>query len=60
MSIFKCSKCGVAENTALCRYNIIEDKTKALCSECDSKIGKWHNCFDQVAYDKLYGEAKSK
>ena len=46
MSIFKCSRCGVAENTALCRFNVRDrDKEKPLCSECDPKIGKWHGCF---------------
>ena len=58
MSIFKCSKCGVAENTALCSYNFRGDGP-ALCSECDPKIGKWHNCFDQVAYDKLYDSSEN-
>ena len=45
MSIFKCEKCGCAENTALCRYNVRKEGEPALCSECDPKIGKWHNCF---------------
>ncbi len=44
MSIFKCSKCGCAENTALCGYNYRGDEPP-LCSECDPKIGKWHGCF---------------
>ena len=46
MSIFKCSKCGCAENTALCRYNFREKEEPPLCSECDPKGSmKWHDCF---------------
>lgn len=45
MSIFKCSSCGCAENTALCRYNFRDKGEKALCSKCDPKINKWHGCF---------------
>jgi len=49
MSIFKCSKCGCAENTALCRYWLRKEE-EPLCSECDPKIGKWHNCFPKVKF----------
>lgn len=46
MSLFKCSKCGCVENTALCRYWMRkEDGNKGLCSECDPQIRKWHNLF---------------
>lgn len=48
MSIFKCSKCGCVENTALSRYWVRDfDKELPLCSECDPKIGKWHDSFDK-------------
>ena len=50
MSIFKCEKCGCAENTALCRYNF-RGKEPALCSECDPKGNKkWHGCFPKKKY----------
>lgn len=47
MSIFKCSKCGVVENTALSHYfwNVYQEKKPPLCSECDPEIGKWHGEF---------------
>jgi len=45
MSIFRCEKCGCVENTATCGYNYREEGSPALCSECDPKIGKWHNLF---------------
>ena len=51
MSLFNCEKCGVVENTALCGYNFRGDGP-ALCSKCDPKIGKWHNCFVEV-YRKI-------
>ena len=43
MPIFECSKCGCIENTACSRYWIREKTEPPLCSECDPKIGKWHN-----------------
>lgn len=50
MSIFKCEKCGCAENTALCRYNFRRD-APALCSECDPEGNmKWHNCFPKTKF----------
>lgn len=45
MSAFICEKCGCVENTALSRYWYREKNEEALCSECDKKIGKWHDCF---------------
>ena len=48
MTIFKCSKCGCAENTALCRYNFRKKDEPALCSECDR--GKWHGCFPKKPF----------
>jgi len=49
MPLFKCSKCGCVENTALSNYwtQYLIDKTKALCSDCDPEIGKWHGRFPQ-------------
>lgn len=53
LSLYQCSKCGCIENTALSRYWIddAEDGRK-LCSECDPKIGKWHNMFKKVYLPK--------
>ena len=48
MSLFKCEGCGNIENTACCRYNLHlfdGEDVRALCSECDPEIGKWHNLF---------------
>jgi len=45
MPIFKCEGCGCVENTATSRYWIRGKGGKALCSECDPKIGKWHGIF---------------
>jgi len=50
MSIFKCEKCGCAENTALCMYWMRKKGEPALCSECDPEMNKWHNCFPKVPY----------
>ena len=49
--IFKCEKCGCAENGALCRYNITRHNNEPnLCSEYDPGIGKWHNCFPKKKF----------
>lgn len=50
MSIFRCTKCGMVENTALSQYwwNVMQEKKPALCSECDPEIGKWHGHFERV------------
>jgi len=49
VSLFKCESCGCVENTALCNFNIKDfskdSDGRALCSECDPKIGKWHGVF---------------
>lgn len=49
MPIFRCSKCGCIENTALCHYwwEVHEEKKPPLCSECDPTIGKWHGAFER-------------
>lgn len=50
--MFKCEKCGVAENSALCYYNMTrwDDNKPNLCSECDPEINKWHGCFPKKPY----------
>lgn len=50
MSIFRCTKCGCIENTALSNYfwNVYEEKKPALCSECDPEIAKWHGEFPKA------------
>lgn len=45
MSVFRCSGCGCMENTACSNYWSVEDRSKALCTECDPEIGKWHGIF---------------
>jgi hypothetical protein len=53
MPIFKCSKCGCIENTALCDYwwDVHKEKNP-ICSECST--GKWYGKFEkQVAKDML-------
>lgn len=47
MPLFKCSKCGALENTALGNYWMpsVEGRP-VLCSECDQ--GKWHGLFDKT------------
>src|SRR5687768_17340713 len=50
MPIFKCSQCGMVENTAVCNYwtDAVLEKKPPLCSECDPAIGKWHGMFERV------------
>jgi len=51
MSLFQCSKCGCAEDTALCRYWAAQlREVKPLCSACDPDIGKWHGEFQRESY----------
>jgi hypothetical protein len=51
MSLFQCSKCGCAEDTALCHYWSARLRgTAPLCSACDPKIGKWHGDFDHAPF----------
>ena len=46
MSLFKCSECGVIENTALAMYwSRSLDGLPPLCSQCHPDIGKWHGLF---------------
>lgn len=41
--IFKCSKCGCLENTALTRGSWHKPFNNMQCSECST--GKWHGKF---------------
>lgn len=50
MSLFVCEDCGCIENTALSNF-WRRGKGKALCSECDPEIGKWHGRFGKRTYD---------
>lgn len=53
MPLFRCSKCGCVENTAVSNYwtrtirsiKGEKEKTPPLCSECDPEIGIWHGYF---------------
>jgi len=54
MPIFKCSKCGVIDNTATSgywhRYMSLEKgqtPPPPLCSQCDPEIGQWHGRFER-------------
>ena len=51
MSLFQCSKCGCAEDTALCHYwSARLRETIPVCSACDPGIGKWHGEFPQEPF----------
>ena len=52
MSLFVCQKCAVVENTALSHF-WLRGTGKALCSQCDPDIGKWHACFPRQSYDGI-------
>lgn len=67
MSTFKCSKCGCKESTGASngQLDIIKGADVLLCSECDPRIGRWHNRFKKeamnVAYDKeIHGPLPEK
>lgn len=47
MPLFRCSRCGCVENTAVSNFWQAPDKTNALCSECDPSIGEWHGLFEK-------------
>jgi len=56
MSLFICDNCKAIENTALCNYwkcNYPGESGKALCSECDPKIRKWHGRFPKEIYNPI-------
>lgn len=51
MPIFKCDRCGAAENTATTSgywWNHV-NKQPVLCSECAD--GKWHGLFPKQSHD---------
>lgn len=57
MSLFKCDQCGCVENTASSRFwfrNFPNSglNGRALCSECDPEIGKWHGRFPRQNADE--------
>ncbi|CAM0042740.1 hypothetical protein VPHK394_0017 [Vibrio phage K394] len=59
MSLFKCQECGCKENTACCNFHIASAYgEKALCSECDPDIGKWHNKFDKKPFTEPYDSSR--
>lgn len=46
MPLFRCEKCGVVENTAVCNYwRRKRNHEPLLCTECDPEIGAWHQEF---------------
>lgn len=53
MSLFRCEECGVVENTATSHYWFREQQadSRALCSQCDPEIGRWHGIFERVDAD---------
>lgn len=56
MPLFKCSKCGCVENTAMCGY-WWRGENQPLCSECDPETGEWHGVFEKKpAAGMLLGE----
>lgn len=65
MSIYRCSACGVIENTSCARYwtrlfdarRAGEAAPEPLCSACDPKIHSWHGMFPrESATGYLLGE----
>jgi hypothetical protein len=51
MPLFECSKCGCAEDTALCHYWSARLRGKTpTCSFCDPRIAKWHGDFDRAPF----------
>lgn len=52
MPIFVCDQCNVIENTATSLFwNTVATNKPALCSQCDPKLGKWHNIFPREKWD---------
>jgi hypothetical protein len=46
MALFRCSKCGCNDDTALCHYwSARFREMPPVCSACDPKIAKWHGEF---------------
>lgn len=59
MSVFRCSKCGCVENTAVSNYWEQKfpfgggESKPLLCSQCDPEIGKWHGRFPRNTPEDL-------
>lgn len=51
MPIFRCEQCGCVENTAASGYWSRKDEkdTRALCTQCDPTIRKWHGMFKRMS-----------
>lgn len=56
MSLYRCTKCDVVENTALGGYWLQQMAAHKdakpfapLCSQCDPEIGRWHGKFPREA-----------
>ena len=63
MPLFRCTKCGCVENTAIsgywnrhikhrdgrhiCPQEEFDKKFPPLCSECDPDINQWHDSFEK-------------
>jgi len=46
MPLFKCTGCGMVENTALCNFWRAQSRgLPAVCSKCDTDIAVWHDQF---------------
>lgn len=59
MPLFKCSKCGCVENTALAgAWSQWLAKEPVLCSEC--KTGKWHDEFGKDQADGVFTDRDGK
>lgn len=60
MPLFVCDECGCVENTALANFywyrsgipDIPDElRNKAMCSQCDPDIKKWHGKFPKEQYN---------
>lgn len=58
MPLFRCSQCGVVDNTAMGTYWMAVFKKPSgeppLCTECDPTIGKWHGAFPRSHADEEF------
>jgi len=55
MGLYMCEECGCVENTALGNFwikSLTKDK-KALCTECDPSVGRWHGRFPKRPADGM-------
>jgi hypothetical protein len=51
MGLFVCSNCKAVDNTAVTNWaDRVSRKLPPLCSECDPKIGKWHDIFPKKEF----------